>query len=492
MIRALVIGVGAAAAAVAIAGISAGRRLHEGWGVDPIEAARTLPGDDLVGTADAVDTRGIDIDAPIGTVWPWLVQMGYGRAGWYSYDSLDMDQPSAHSIEERWQGLEVGDIMPTHPGGGFEVRVLEPQHALVLYADRALVEAQESAAKSGGEVKGDGAHDDAAAQGIDAASANVRATGAYLDRAVSGDFTASWAFVLEPRPDGGTRLIERFRAGMELPAKAASLGRFARSFLGFGVFVMVRRQMLGIKDRAEGRADRVLVVVRVPARRAPRGAGARLRDRCGQGRTGRRPERGSARARSSAKRSVGSPWVGRTSSTGSCRSGLRPSRTTRGGTSSIQSVGSMSPAPRSMSVSPATRARRPGDPQNEVVRLLAQVRLDTDGKSFPGPEHATAERGVVAGVRRRRVDRDVQPQRDVAGTALVPGAGQHDRDLPAGDPMTRRAHEDHLGRVERVEQQQPTAVLDRVRRDHRVPVRTRAPSRVLRLPMPHPGSDSPP
>jgi hypothetical protein len=255
VIRVLVIGAAAAAVAAVVAGVSAGRRLHETWGLDSVEGARLLPGDDIVGTADAVDTRGIDIDAPVGAVWPWLVQMGYGRAGWYSYDALDADQPSAHAIEDRWQQLAVGDVMPTHPGGGFEVRVLEPQHALVLYADRALVEAQERAT-AGGQGTSDGEQADAPAQGLETASANVRATGAYLDKAVSGDFKASWAFVLEPRGDGGSRLIERFRASMELPEKAASFGRFAHTFLGFGVFVMVRRQMLGIKDRAEGRAVR--------------------------------------------------------------------------------------------------------------------------------------------------------------------------------------------------------------------------------------------
>ena len=130
--------------------------MHEAWGIDPVEAARTLPGDDLVATAEAVDTRGIDIDAPVGSVWPWLLQMGYGRAGWYSYDSMDNDHPSARSIEDRWQSLNVGDLMPTHPGGGFEVKVLEPEHALVLYADRALMDVQDRATKAPGEAAAEG------------------------------------------------------------------------------------------------------------------------------------------------------------------------------------------------------------------------------------------------------------------------------------------------------------------------------------------------
>lgn len=234
--------VGAAAVTAVAAGIAAGRSLHDRWGVDPDESARRLPGDDLVDQADAVDTRVIDIDAPVERVWPWLVQMGYGRAGWYSYDALDMDEPSALAIEERWQSLAVGDTMPTHPGGGFAVKVLDAPHALVLYMDRGLVEEQERAAK---ETPGQA--------GIDAATVNVRATSAYLGQTVKGDFAASWAFALEPRDGGGTRLIERFRVRMEAPGKAEPLMHLARGLLGFGVFAMTRRHMLGIKDRAEGR-----------------------------------------------------------------------------------------------------------------------------------------------------------------------------------------------------------------------------------------------
>lgn len=243
VLRVLALGAaGTAAAAAAWAGIHAARDKHAHWGVDEAESARPLPGDDLVGEPDAVDTRVIDIDAPVGKVWPWLVQMGYGRAGWYSYDVLDMDEPSALGIEERWQSLAVGDILPTHPGGGFVVKVLEAPHSLVLYLDRAM--AEEQAAKEAKEAK---------PGGIDAATANVRATGGYLSRAMDGDFAASWAFQLEALPNGGSRLIERFRVRMEAPSKARPVMRVARGLMGFGVFVMTRRQMLGVKDRAEGR-----------------------------------------------------------------------------------------------------------------------------------------------------------------------------------------------------------------------------------------------
>jgi hypothetical protein len=234
-------------AAIASAGAAFGfvkvRAQFRTWGIEPEEAAKELPGDEIVPNAEAVDTRGIDIAAPPKAVWPWLVQMGYGRAGWYSYDELDMDRPSADRIVPELQELEIGDVLPTHPGGGFVVRIVEPKKALVVYDDRALVEAQAEAAKAAGES-------------LETASGNVRATGMYLDRSMPGDFQASWAFVLEPRPEGRTRLIERFRGHMDFPPETTT-PPFAPVIAGkallFGLFVMVRRQMLGIRDRVEGR-----------------------------------------------------------------------------------------------------------------------------------------------------------------------------------------------------------------------------------------------
>ena len=250
LIRLIALGAaGTAAATAAWAGIHIVRDAHAHWGVDPAESERVMPGDDLVDGPDAIDTRVIDIDAPVEAVWPWLVQMGYGRAGWYSYDVFDMDVPSALTVEQRWQSLAVGDILPTHPGGGFEVKVLEAPRSMVLYLDRTMVEAQERAA-----------NDDSSDRpgGVSAATANVRATGTYLSQTVQGDFAASWAFQLEPRGETASRLVERFRVVMQAPERGRSAMRLARGFLGFGVFVMTRRHMLGVKDRAEGRfgADR--------------------------------------------------------------------------------------------------------------------------------------------------------------------------------------------------------------------------------------------
>lgn len=207
------------------------------WGVDPEEAGRPLPGDELVPDAAAIETRGITIEAPPDAVWPWLVQMGYGRAGWYSYDVLDMNQPSATKILPEHQRLAEREIVPSFPGGGFLVKTLEPGHALVLYSDTASMQAQVAASKA---AAGDGEVEE---------PANLRATGAAMSVAQPADFRASWAFVVDPLPGGRSRLIERFRIRFGGPEQPWM--RFTMPMMGFGVFVMIRRQMLGIRQRVE-------------------------------------------------------------------------------------------------------------------------------------------------------------------------------------------------------------------------------------------------
>lgn len=196
------------------------------WGVDPAEAERPLPGDELVADAVISETRGIFIDAPPEAVWPWLVQMGYGRAGWYSYDQIDMDGESADTILEEHQLLAEGDRMPTHPGGGFEVKEIQPNEALVLYLDNELVDSS--------------ADDEATPVGLQGA-------GVMGDMAMS-EFRSTWAFVLEPAAGGRTRLIERMRLWA---SDSGGPQRLAMPMMGLGVFVMTRKQMLGVKERAE-------------------------------------------------------------------------------------------------------------------------------------------------------------------------------------------------------------------------------------------------
>ena len=208
------------------------------WGVDPVDATRPLPGDDIVPTPTTIDTRAITIDAPPDAIWPWLVQMGFGRAGWYSYDQMDMRGKSADRIVPAWQTLEVGDIVPNSPDGGFAVRLVEPGHALVLYSDTALVASQAAdAAKVAAATPSDRPD----------TPAGLAASGAVL-RQTPQDFAASWAFALEPLDDGRTRLLERFRVRF---GSGGPTFRVVSPAVGFGVFVMMQRQMVGIRERAQ-------------------------------------------------------------------------------------------------------------------------------------------------------------------------------------------------------------------------------------------------
>jgi hypothetical protein len=229
--------VGSAIAAGSWAAYYAIRQWWATWGADPAEAARPLPGDDLVPVAQSTDTRGITIEAPPSAVWPWLVQMGYGRAGWYSYDRLDMRGRSADEIRPEWQGLAVGDLLPTDAGGGFVVRELEPERALVAFIDTDIAAAQ----------RGTG--------GVDipvAAAPGLAASGRFMGAAMPPTFAVSWSFVLEPLGSDRTRLIERVRLGIEGGSRGT---RAMGPVLGFGVFVMMERQMRGIRERAERAAQ---------------------------------------------------------------------------------------------------------------------------------------------------------------------------------------------------------------------------------------------
>lgn len=203
------------------------------WGVDPREADLPLPGDDVVPDATAIETRGITIDAPVAAVWPWLVQMGYERAGWYSYEQMDQKGRSADRIMPEFQNLAVGDIVPTHPGGGFRVEVVEPERSLVLYTDTNLVREQAQKAEEAGRTE--------------MPTTGLKVSGA-LGGAAFPEFAASWAFYLEPTPDGRTRLIERLRA--RTPGSGAA-NLVLGEIMGTGIVLMTRKQMLGIKERVE-------------------------------------------------------------------------------------------------------------------------------------------------------------------------------------------------------------------------------------------------
>jgi len=94
------------------------------WGATNDEIKRTMPGDDIVGEPSFNATRAVAINAPAENIYPWIVQMGVTRAGWYSYDLLDnLGRPSAESILTEHQTIQVGDVIPMSPDGKQGMRV---------------------------------------------------------------------------------------------------------------------------------------------------------------------------------------------------------------------------------------------------------------------------------------------------------------------------------------------------------------------------------
>jgi hypothetical protein len=231
--------------AAAAAGFGAGtlmqlRGLQNSWGLDLQDVGRGLPGDDLVAPAGLVDTRSLVIDAPPSEVWPWLVQMGHERGGWYGYERMDMTTPSASTIRPEFQDLASGDLVPLFAGGGLEVRLLEPDEALVLYLDTPGLRAQlEAAAAADGELT----H-----RRRTRAGRGPRRRPRQAGQREMPEFRASWSFVLEPEPGDRTRLVERLRVWA---ADAGGAGRVGLPALDLGFFIIMRKHMLGLAERAE-------------------------------------------------------------------------------------------------------------------------------------------------------------------------------------------------------------------------------------------------
>jgi hypothetical protein len=105
------------------------------------EVRGPMAGDDIVSDAKGQTTHAITIDAAAEEVWPWLVQMGYHRAGWYTYPWVDryvwhIDNPSAAQIVPELQHLSLGDTVPDgEPGTAFyRVEVLDVRRTLVLHS----------------------------------------------------------------------------------------------------------------------------------------------------------------------------------------------------------------------------------------------------------------------------------------------------------------------------------------------------------------------
>lgn len=215
------------------------RQQYLSWGLVEGSGERAIRGDDLVAEPELVETRAIDIDAPPERIWPWLAQLGYGRGGWYSYPVLDRPWnpaggppfKSAGGILSEYQDLAEGDLVPTHPQGGFEARIVEPGEALVLYLDDAMFREQmgELAEEMADAVEGQGGGPDLDIE---------------LDMP---PYQVSWAFELQALAGDRTRLIERLRVHIEANEKQWR----ARPALATALFVLLRSQLLGIKRRVE-------------------------------------------------------------------------------------------------------------------------------------------------------------------------------------------------------------------------------------------------
>jgi hypothetical protein len=117
-------------------------RLGRTYGSTVEERGLRLPGDELITRPDVVTDHAITIGAPPSDVWPWLVQMGWHRGGWYTARWVDRlffpdNGPSATRITPDLQGLAVGDFVPDGPPEtrcGFVVERFDPQRALVLHS----------------------------------------------------------------------------------------------------------------------------------------------------------------------------------------------------------------------------------------------------------------------------------------------------------------------------------------------------------------------
>jgi hypothetical protein len=209
-----------AAAALALAGgylavLVGARRWHQHWGATDAEIARPLPGDDLIPAAKLDSTHAITIHAPAERIWPWLAQMGYAdRAGTYSYDLFERATGrNLYQLDPTIPPLTVGRTMPFAPGMPMTVAVADPPHALVLWQ-------------------------------VTSANKAIDPAGPWGDEHVAW----SWAFILEPVDATRTRLLVRMRVSYQPAAKWAP---YMWLLVEPAHFVMGRRQLLGLRDRAQ-------------------------------------------------------------------------------------------------------------------------------------------------------------------------------------------------------------------------------------------------
>jgi len=174
------------------------------WGATDQEIKATYPGDELLDKPASFVNHAVTIHAKPDQIYPWIVQLGAGKSGYYSYTWLEtylLNCPlvNADRIHPEWQDLKVGDevkMCPKQPGPPpYAVAMLKPNQAVVL---------------------------------------GHQENGRWVD---------VWQFVIIPQPDGSSRLILRTRTN--------AVGGFW-DVIHPGVFVMERGLLLGVRDRAQG------------------------------------------------------------------------------------------------------------------------------------------------------------------------------------------------------------------------------------------------
>ncbi|MDW8396184.1 MAG: hypothetical protein RMM31_08075 [Anaerolineae bacterium] len=193
------------------------RPWHLRWGATRDEAEAWLPGDDLTPSPKLQATHAVTIRAPVREVWAWLVQIGQGRGGFYSYSMIEtllgLDMRTAQRIRPDLQNLHAADAIPLTPDGSaaLPVDIIQPGRTLVLHTEKPLPNRL-----------------------------------SVMQASVYSNLT--WSFHLRALDDETTRLVERLRADWDRDWRKTVL---IRAVLEPGAFLMQRRMLLGIKERAE-------------------------------------------------------------------------------------------------------------------------------------------------------------------------------------------------------------------------------------------------